>query len=88
MLNGMALNASFEGACVRLSTALPEGSVVGVAFAGAPRVWGVFAGWWPNRARRSFTAYAFRLRWNGEGLTHAPIVACGSGRAFVGGLWA
>jgi len=35
-LNGMALNASFEGACVRLSTALPEGSVVGVAFEGGP----------------------------------------------------
>lgn len=36
VLNGVATNASLEGACLRLSMALPEGSVVGVAFEGGP----------------------------------------------------
>ena len=36
VLNGVAMNASLEGACLRLSMALPEGSPVGVAFEGGP----------------------------------------------------
>ena len=36
VLNGVAMNASLEGACLRLSTALSEGSLVGVAFEGGP----------------------------------------------------
>lgn len=36
VLNGVAMNASLEGACLRLSTALSEGSLVGVALEGGP----------------------------------------------------
>lgn len=36
VLNGVAMNASLEGACLRLSTVLAKGSLVGVAFEGGP----------------------------------------------------
>jgi hypothetical protein len=73
VLRGVAKNASLEGACLQLTTALPKGSVVTVSFEGGPSRLGSVQWNRPEAELGFLHGIRFRVALEPQGLQARPL---------------